>query len=358
MIVDKRVPLESLKEFVYDVLKNVNANHDQTRIFADALIWSDLIGRPTHGVWRLPAYTKRMEMGLIKCPCEPVYSTPDSAAGLMDGDEGIGHYVGHEAMMQSIERAKTHGLGAIGVHNSNHFGTGAYYVNIAAEQGMIGFAFSNSISKVAPYGGVSAVFGTNPFAFGAPRKNRQHMMLDMATTAIAGAQVMKYAEQGKELPEGIAIDPAGTPITDPNKVGDGALLPFGGAKGYGLSLMIEVLSSVLTGAMSSSSVNSMFNNFSESGRNGHFFLALDIEHFMPLDQYFDRMEFLIDEVKAAAINSGDVMIPGETRWQVYEQSLAEGVQLDAATVKALDSLADQHQLGSLFQNDTVAAIHP
>ena len=82
------------------------------------------------------------------------------------------------------------------------------------------------------------------------------------------------------------------------------------------------------------------------------------EHFMPLDQYFDRMEFLIDEVKAAAINSGDVMIPGETRWQVYEQSLAEGVQLDAATVKALDSLADQHQLGSLFQNDTVAAIHP
>lgn len=348
MIVDKRVPLNTLSEFVYDVLKGVDADHEQARIFADALIWSDLIGRPTHGVWRLPAYAKRMDLNLIKCPCKPKYQNPDAAADLMDGDQGGGHYIGHEAMLQSVEKAKVHGLGAVGVYNSNHFGTGAYYVNLAAEAGMIGFAFSNSISKVAPYGGVSAVFGTNPFAFGAPRKNGQHMMLDMATTAIAGAAVMKYAEQGKELPEGIAIDAQGSPITDPNRVDEGALLPFGGAKGYGLSLMIEILSSVLTGAAHSSGVNSMFNNFKESGQNGHFFLALDITRFMDLEQYYSRMENLLDEVKATAMKPGDVVIPGETRWEYYEQSLDQGVPLDAATVKALDGLAEQHQLGSLF----------
>lgn len=348
MSVEKRVPLDALKAFVYDVLKKVNADHEQARVFADALIWSDLIGRPTHGVWRLPAYAKRIDLGLIKCPCEPTYNDPESAADLMNGDQGVGHFVGHDAMLQAIEKAKIHGLGAIGVHNSNHFGTGAYYVNLAAEAGMIGFAFSNSISKVAPYGGVSAVFGTNPFAFGAPRKNGHHMMLDMATTAIAGAQVMKYAEQGRELPEGIAIDPAGNPITDPNRVDEGALLPFGGAKGYGLSLMIEVLSSVLTGAMYSSGVSSMFTNFKESGGNGHFFMALDIKRFMNIEQYYQRMEMLLDEVKSAGKSQNDVMIPGETRWQVYDQSLKEGVPLDAATVKALQGLADQHNLPSLF----------
>ncbi len=344
----KRVSLEKLTEFVNEVLVNVNADNEQGRTFADALIWSDLIGRPTHGVWRLPAYTKRIDLGLIKCPCEPKFSNDNLAVTVMDGDQGIGHYVGHEAMMRSIKMAKKSGIGAVGVNNSNHFGTGAYYVQLAAEQGMVGIAVSNSISKVAPHGGIKAVFGTNPFAFGAPRADGKSMMLDMATTAIAGAQVMKYAEQGKTLPEGIAIDNQGNPILDPNKVDEGALLTFGGAKGYGLSLMIEILSSVLTGAMFSTGVSSMFTNFEQSGGNGHFFIAIDISRFMEMDTYYERMEELMNLVKESAIGDGKVMIPGETRWEQYENNLSNGVPLDEATVKALQGLSDKYKIPTLF----------
>lgn len=344
MNIEKRIALDDLTSFVRQILAAVEADNDQARIFADALIWSDLIGRPTHGVWRLPAYTRRIQLGLIKCPCEPRYRHGDLAADLMDGDQGIGHFVGHEAMIRSIEKAREYGLGAIGVNNSNHFGTGAYYVHLAAEQGMIGLAVSNSISKVAPHGGIRAVFGTNPFAFGAPRRNGKSMMLDMATTAIAGAQVMKYAEQGRELPEGIAIDPDGRPIRDPKMVDNGSLLPFGGAKGYGLSLMIEILSSVITGAMFSTDVSSMFTNFEKSGGNGHFFIAIDISRFMELETYYDRMENLCQLVKNTGAEDGHVMIPGEARWQEYDTSLKLGVPLDAATVKALQGLSEQHKI--------------
>lgn len=343
-----RVPLDNLIAFVKQVLNAVHADNHQADIFTEALIWSDLIGRPTHGVWRLPAYIKRIELGLIKCPCEPTYDQDDLnlAVNRMNGDQGIGHYVGHEAMMHAIELARTRGIGAVGVCNSNHFGTGAYYVQLAAEQGMIGLAMSNSISKVAPHGGVKAVFGTNPFAFGAPRREGKSLMLDMATTAMAGSQVMKFAEQGKPLPEGIAVDPHGNPILDPKAVDSGALLTFGGAKGYGLSLMVEILSSVLSGALFSTQVSSMFNNFEQSGGNGHFFIALDISRFMDIESYHERMEHLVEQVKGSGIEAGTVMIPGETRWDQYALNTIEGVPLDAATVTALKRLSERYEIGT------------
>ncbi len=344
----KRASLEELTGFVNNVLKAVDADNEQARVFTEALIWSDLIGRPTHGVWRLPAYAKRIARGLIKCPCQPEYDQLDFAVAVMDGDEGLGHYLGHEAMIHSIELARKFGIGAVGVRNSNHFGTGAYYVHLAAEHGMMGVAVSNSISKVAPHGGIRAVFGTNPFAFGAPRSNGKSIMLDMATTAIAGAQVMRYAEQGRALPEGIAIDPEGNPILDPSRVDEGVLLPFGGAKGYGLTLMIEILSSVLTGAMFSTGVNSMFNNFEESGKNGHFFIAIDVSRFMDLDSYFERIEELLSLVKNSGKEKNNVMIPGEARWEQYEKNLELGVPLDDSTIKALQGLADQYRIPADF----------
>jgi LDH2 family malate/lactate/ureidoglycolate dehydrogenase len=124
----------------------------------------------------------------------------------MDGDQGLGHFVGYEAMNCAIGKAEKFGIGAVGVHNSNHFGTGAYFVQLAAERNMIGVAFSNSFAKVAAHGGIKPVFGTNPIAFGAPGRDGKHMLLDMSTSAVCGSQVLKYAEAGLPLPEGIAGD--------------------------------------------------------------------------------------------------------------------------------------------------------
>lgn len=348
MLETKRIPYAELSQFTENILASVHANNDQGAIFSKALIWSDLIGRPTHGVWRLPAYTKRIDLGLIKCPCVPKFDVDNKSIGIMNADEGIGHYAAHISMERAIDKAREFGVGAIGVHNSNHFGTAAYYVQLAAEQNMIGLAVSNSIAKVAPFNGVNPVFGTNPFAFSAPRKDGKSIIFDMATTAIAGSQVMKLAEQGKPLPEGIAIDREGQPILDPNNVDQGTLLPFGGAKGYGLSLMIEILSSALTGAMFSSNVNSMFNNFKESGKNGHFFIAIDIGQILETEQFLERIEILLQMILNSGIELGDVMIPGETRWEKYHENIEQGVPLDQKTIGALQALAKERNVSTPF----------
>lgn len=267
----------------------------------------------------------------------------------MDGDQGLGHFVGHEAMSCAISKAERFGIGAVGVHNSNHFGTGAYFVQLAAEQNMIGLAFSNSVAKVAAHGGTRPVFGTNPFAFGVPGRDGKHMLLDMATSMVSGSQVMKCTEAGLPLPEGIAVDAQGKSITDASELDKGTLLPFGGAKGYGLALMVEILSSVLTGAVFSPKVNSMFRNFSDSGMNGHFFLAIDLGQMMNPEIFSDRLELLFSTIRSSGNADGDVLIPGETRWAHYRDNLMRGIPLDPPTLSELEKLAARYRIPALAQ---------
>ncbi len=351
MVCQERINYSELKSFSLQLLKKVNACNEQGKIFINALLWSDLVGRSTHGVWRLPAYIKRIEKGLMKCPCKPFFLSENKATAVMDGDQGIGHYVGYSAMSCAIEKARTYGIGAVGVRNSNHFGTGAYYTTLATRQNMIGIALSNSLAKVAPYGGVKAVLGTNPFAFAIPGNNGQGMMFDMATTVMAGSQVMKYAEAGIALPEGVAIDGNGNPIRNASDVNNGVLLPFGGAKGFGISLMIEILSSVLTGANFSTGVNSMFTDTTHPGQNGHLFLAIDIERFIPVDIFIQRAEILFSTIRNSAAENDKVLIPGEIRWHHYRENREKGLLLDKATLKALNTLAENYMLPGIGQSN-------
>jgi LDH2 family malate/lactate/ureidoglycolate dehydrogenase len=230
----------------------------------------------------------------------------------------------------------------VGVCNSNHFGAGAYYVNLAAERGMVGMAMSNAFPKVAPFGGVKPALGTNPFAFGAPRRNGRGILVDFATSASAGSTISKNIAEKKPLPVGIAIDGKGLPITDPALVDTGALLPFGGAKGFGLALMVEILSGVITGAGFSHTVHS-FKDPERSGNNGHWFMAMDISTLMPLKNYYERIEMLVSWIKdsATGFEGMDVLLPGESRWNAYEQAQTEGVLLDPHTRKVLEAFASE-----------------
>jgi len=349
MSTSQRYPHFLLREFTRNVLNAINSDNDQTEVFTDALLWSDLIGRPNHGIWRLPAYVNRIRTGAMKCPCAPRFERQGLATEVMDGDNGIGHFVGHIAMLRAIENARQYGIGAVGVHNSNHFGTGAYFVQLAAQQDMIGLAFSNSIAKVAPHGGVNAVFGTNPFAFAAPRNNGESLLLDMTTAAMSGSEVMRRAESGTALPEGIAVNSDGSPILNPADIGKGVLLGFGGYKGSGIALMVEILCSTLTGAMPSTGINSMFDANSGTGNNGHFFMAISIAHFMQLADFNARLELLLGQV-AASGTGGSVHIPGEGRWLEYEKNLRTGLPLDEDTLVALDKLAAELEINGVRGN--------
>jgi LDH2 family malate/lactate/ureidoglycolate dehydrogenase len=244
-------------------------------------------------------------------------------------------------MDRAIGIAKGHGISLVGVRHSNHFGAAGYYVQMAAERGLIGVAFSNSVPHVAAYGGISAVLGTNPFAFGAPTREGRSVLVDFSTGARSGSVIMHAAREGAMIPEGIVVDENGDPVVDAQKAVDGVILPFGGAKGFGLGLMIEILSAVVTGAGISLEVASLHRDMERESNVGHCFIAIDVSRLMPLDLYYDRMDMLIGFVKESRPQRGveEVLIPGETRWRIAEGHLAQGIYLDAGAIEALESMA-------------------
>ena len=330
------VALDKLTTFAAEILAAAGADKEQAASVAEVLVWGDAFGRPNQGVWRLPILCKRLSAGLFQCPCQPRIDDSAPAVAVIDGDNGIGHYVGQVAADAAIERAAKNGVAAVAVSNSNFLGALGYYVQRIAERGMIAMLFNNSFPKVAPHGGTKPVLGTNPLAFAAPRRDGKSIIVDLATAASAGSDITKAAELGQPLPVGIAIDREGQPITDPRKVNQGALLPVGGAKGYALGLIVEILAGVVTGAGISHGVRSMYSDFENPGNSGHFFVAVDIKTLMPLNTYYERMELLVGVLR----DCDGVLLPGESRWRAQaETEAAGGVTLDEQTTAALSKLA-------------------
>src|SRR2546430_1724762 len=185
------------------------------------------------------------------------------------------------------------GIGLVTVRNSNHFGAGGYFVDLVARARMLGIATSNSVAKLAPYGGVKPVFGTNPIAIGIPRAAEPPIVVDMATAAVSGGSVLRAAERRESIAEGIVVDADGQPITDARRAGQGAMLPFGGAKGSSLALFVEVLAAVLAQGALSTEVRSMFDDSAGEARVGHCFLVIDVGRVVALDDYASRLEQLV-----------------------------------------------------------------
>jgi LDH2 family malate/lactate/ureidoglycolate dehydrogenase len=336
-----RINNDALKSFAEELLRTVGVDAVEAAEISRVFVWTDMVGRSFHGVSRLPVLIKRLKLGLINSPCDPVIQHNSSVVTTIDGKNGFGQYLGQLAMTEASRLAKNNGVGVVVVRNSNHFGAGAYYVNLAASQNQIGIAVSNSVPKVAPYGGTTPVLGTNPFAFGAPTENGQAILADFSTSAILGSKVIEAIAEKRTLPQGLAVDAAGNSIIDPTQIGHGAILPFGGAKGFCVGLMVEILSGVLTGAGISHGVASMYEDFSRPANTGHFFIAIDIAHLMPLQDYYQRMSQLIAFVKSAgkAADSDEILLPGEQRWRIFDEQKAAGVPVDDKTANNLDRLA-------------------
>jgi LDH2 family malate/lactate/ureidoglycolate dehydrogenase len=331
-----RVARPELERQIICVLTDHGASRPQAEAAARHMGWCESVGRHNFGIERVPIHVKRMDASVLNGKAEIIVQTVAPSIARADGGGGFGYAAAERAMIESISMAGKTGIGVVGVRGSNFFGAGAFYVNMAANAGMIGLALSNSFPKVVAHGGLKPVLGTNPFAFGAPRRNGDHLLFDMATSALAGSTVREHMAQGKPLPEGLAIDAKGSPITDPGKVGEGALLPFGGPKGFGLSLLVEILAGVITGAGVGDGVASMYNDFSRHGDNGHFLMALDIARFMPIEDYHARFDGLVSMLKGSGEN---VLLPGEVRWEHYRDAEANGCEVDDAKWAALQSLS-------------------
>lgn len=337
-----RIDCNLLEKFTFDILCASGIETREAHIIAKVMVWTDMIGRSGHGLARLPIFLKRYKLNLINSPCSANFVKKSDAVFLLEGHNGPGQFLAHEAMAKAIDIADTCGVGIVGVQNSNHFGAGAYYAHLAAEAKKISIVTTNSFPLVVPHGGISPVFGTNPFTFGAPVKDGQSILADFSTGAVSGATFRKAIADRKNILPGSALDEQGNDIVEPEQAGEGNILPIAGAKGYGLGLMIEIISGVLTGSAISHEIGSVWKDFTKSNRVGHLLIALDISNIIPLEIYYERIADLTGFIKAARkMNTIDeILLPGETRWRHYQQNVEKGVPISDADINELNSLAD------------------
>jgi LDH2 family malate/lactate/ureidoglycolate dehydrogenase len=333
-----RLPWQALEDFTARLMLRAGVDAEQAGTVARNLVWNDAAGRRNHGLNRLPVMLDRVRQGGIACPCRIEERPLGPGLAHMDGGDGFGQHVATRAMERALALCAETGLAGVGVSGSNFFGSGAAFVAMAAEAGYCAFAFSNSFPKVAVPGGHAPALGTNPLAFAAPGGGGPALIVDMSTAALAGSTLRAHRQAGTPLPEGMAVDAAGRPVTDPAAAAQAVLLPAAGAKGFGLALMVEVLAGVLTGAGIGQGARSMYADRDRPGASGHFFLVLDGARFMGAEAYAARMAELRAQL-AAATPGGAARLPGDVRAEELARARAEGVLLAAADWQAVAALA-------------------
>jgi len=324
-----RVPSESLLHFTTEVFERVGVPGDEARLIATSLVEADLTGVDSHGVSRVPIYLKRIETKVVNpvARLEVVQEYP--GAVVFDGCNSMGIVTGIRVMDVLLEKADTAGAVFATVRNSNHFGIAAYFTRRALSKEMIGFAASNAPSTMAPWGGIRPYLGTNPFSVAIPAGKELPIVLDMATSVVAQGKIILAAKEGKSIPVGWAITKTGEPTTDPKEALEGTVLPFGGPKGYGIALLIDILSGVLSGAAFGAYLNNMWNNFTDPQNVGHCFAVVDVKKFLPLDEFKEKMDRMILDIKSNPRAKGveEIYLPGELEYRNRIRNLTEGVPL-------------------------------
>jgi LDH2 family malate/lactate/ureidoglycolate dehydrogenase len=288
-------------------------------------------------------YCERLRRGVARArPAIRVEKTAPAAA-LVDGDDGLGLVVGKRAMAEAITLAAESGIGLVGVKRSGHYGMAALYILQAVEAGCIGFAFTNASRAIPVWGGRSPFLGTSPFAAGAPVAKGPPFILDMACSIVARGKLKFAAQRGEPIPAGLALDRHGRPTTDGREAFEGVVLPVGGVKGAGLSMLMDVLSGVFTGAAFGGEARNPFTGLDGPQGTGHFFIALKADLFMPLDVFFDRMGTLAQRVKSQPRAEGfdEILMPGEPEFRTEQKRLEGGIPLSADVVESLQQEADR-----------------
>ena len=333
-----------LRAFGTDVLVAAGLQQCEAALFIDSLLRADMRGVGSHGISRLRTYSQRVKSGVVAANATIRIEKDNPSMLLIDGNNGMGTTIGIQIMDLCMARAREYGSCSATVHHGNHFGIGAFYTTYAASKGMIGYAFSNAPASVVPTGGRTPLLGTNPLSVAIPAGQYGPLVLDMATSTVAQGKVILSAKEGKSIPEGWAVGPDGQPTTDPNEALKGAMLPFGGPKGYAIALIIDILCSCLSGALPSTGINNFWSDFENPQDLGYFFGAIDISRLMPLDVFTARVDAMFGAIKGSVPAPGveEVFLPGEIEARKERQAMEEGVALGAATVEDLRSLGGEY----------------
>lgn len=310
------------------------------QIMTDVLMQTEMRGVFTHGFFRVPYYLNCIRSEGIKTNGEITILRDSPSLAVVDGNDNLGMVISRKAMALAIEKAKNTGIGIVNVRGSHHFGAAGYYTNMCVDQGMMGMAMSNGDVLVAATGSRVRTIGNNPFAFAVPAGKYDRVVYDIAMSHTSDKKVVKMAKEGQKLPDGWLIDKNGVPTNDPCEYEKGGtLMPFGGYKGYGMAMMVELLAAVLSGAAITNDVHAWNQNPEKGGNVGHFFMALDISRIAEPERFIRDTEEMIDGIKNSekAVGVKEIFFPGEIENRKLQAAKESGfVDIDDATMEAFE----------------------
>jgi L-2-hydroxycarboxylate dehydrogenase (NAD+) len=353
------VPVATLRNFIRDVHLKAGVSEADAETCTKVIIESDIRGIESHGIGRLKYYYQRIKNGQHQAgaPFEVVKEAP--ATAVVDGHNGLGMVIGTRSMQMAIDKARVCGLGCVVVRNSSHYGIAGYYPLMAVSQGMIGLSVTNARPSVSPTFGVQPMLGTNPIAFGAPSDEVFPFLFDGATPITQRGKIEVYARAEKPLPSGWVIDQNSQPMTDSaaalaalgNRTA--SFLPLGGGgellagyKGYGLGTMVEILSASLqSGAFLYGLTGVAADGKSQPFRIGHFFLAINVEFFAPLDEFKTTTGKILRDLRGSTKAPGQsrIFTAGEKEYEMAKVTAVRGIELNANLQKDVKWL--QNELG-------------
>jgi len=299
---------------------------------------SSLRGQPTHNMGDVPGYCRRIKAGHMNSRPNIRTIKGTGISARIDGDNGPGQWVSVVATREAIGRAKEQGVGIVTVQHSNHFGAAGHYAWLMLREDLIGLSTTNGGLVLAPWGGVSPTFGNNPLGVGIPAGRHLPILLDIAMSVVAQGKIGLAIAEGKPIPLGWMMDKRGRLSTDPKDASEGMGVPIAQHKGYGLTLVMETLAGILSGAKFCLDHNrETFRSGAEEHDLGHFFLAINPELFMPIAEFKDRVDRMIDDVKKSELAEGfsEILLPGEPEMRSRLRNLVEGIPLLPSTLKRL-----------------------
>ena len=357
----KIVQAEPLTNFCRDVFGRLKVPPEDARTAAEVLVAADLRGIDSHGVARLRRYVRGLKEGVIfpDPGLQIIHETPVSA--LLNGGAGLGQIAGSRGMETAVAKALQGGVGFVAVQNSNHFGIAGYYSQMALEHDLIGIALTNSTPDVVPTFGREVLLGTNPISVAVPAAGEKPYVLDMSTAVITSGKLESLSRMGKKIPLGWAVDEKGKACDDPARVyanmrakSGGGLLPlggngedFGGHKGYGLGLLVDIFSGVLS---ASANTTLLYPKTPDGkplpSRVGHFFGALRVDLFRPLDGFKKDMDDLIRRLKNSPKAEGQerIYIHGEKEFEREQKYRREGIPLYLKVYEDLKGMAEELEI--------------
>jgi LDH2 family malate/lactate/ureidoglycolate dehydrogenase len=353
------VDVKTLRNFMVDVFGGLGVPSKDADICADVLITSDLYGIESHGIQRLKMYYDRIKNGK-QLPVTKISIVKDGpTTALVDGGNGMGHVVAYRSMQMAIEKAKKYGTGAVAARNSNHFGIAGYYAMMAVKEGMIGMAVTNARPAVTPTFGVEPLLGTNPLTFGCPTDEKFPFLIDCATSITQRGKIEVLERTDEPTPEGLVIDANGEPLTDTKAIlkgfiaGTAALLPLGGMgetlgghKGYGYSTLVEILSAAFGGGPYLRGLAAADKDKKTPYKLGHFFLAINVSNFTPLDEFKKTAGNIVRELRNSnkAPGQSRIYTAGEKEYEKQNERSKKGIPIVPSIQKDILTMRKELEL--------------